>query len=252
MVKAPLILVSPSIEKRGVEFNDLSISLSQRYEDAILDAGGIPLVVPSTTDRSVLAEAVRRTEGVLITGGDDIAPALYNPDLPRAILRTVDESPDGGQRDLRELILIEEVFAQKKPLLGICRGHQMLNVAFGGELICDIRRQHSRELNHQRSDKACEYVHEIQLTKGSLMARIARKTTLGVNSSHHQAIREPAEPFVATGMSPDGLVEVMELKPGVLELPYFLSVQFHPERLAREYREHHAIFATFVAACVTK
>ena len=249
MAKSPIILVSPSMEKRGVEFHDLSISLSQGYVDAVLDAGGIPLATPSTTDRAVLAEAVRRTDGVLLTGGEDINPDLYDPNLAATILKTVNQTPDGGGRDLRELILIEEIFRQKKPVLCICRGHQLMNVAFGGKLICDIRRQFSTKLNHQRLDKACEYVHEVNITAGSLFAKITKRTALGVNSSHHQAVHVTAEPFVATAMSPDGLVEAMELKPGGPKLPFFLSVQFHPERLAQKYPEHHAIFTSFVAAC---
>jgi len=237
------------MEKRGVEFSDLSLSLSQRYEDSLLDVGGIPLVAPATVDRALLAEAVRRTDGVLLTGGDDICPDLYEKNLSAAILKTVGQTPDGGGRDLRELILIEEIFRQKKPVLCICRGHQLMNVAFGGKLICDIRQQHGNELNHQRSDKACEYVHEITITPGSQFSKITGSTRLGVNSSHHQAVLKTAEPFVATGFSPDGLVEVMELKPGTLKLPYFISVQYHPERLARQYKEHQAIFASFVKAC---
>src|SRR5271168_828533 len=113
MAMLPLILVSPSIEKRGVEFNDLSSSLSIRYELAILAAGGIPVVAPASTDRSVLAESVRRTDGVLLTGGDDINPGLYADlyvqQLPKKILKTVGQTPDHGARDARELILIEQI-----------------------------------------------------------------------------------------------------------------------------------------------
>jgi len=83
MTRRPLILVSPSIEKRGVEFHDLSSSLSIRYEEAILKAGGIPLVAPATTDRQVLAESVAAADGVLLTGGDDINPRLYEKNLPK-------------------------------------------------------------------------------------------------------------------------------------------------------------------------
>jgi putative glutamine amidotransferase len=78
MAKPPLILVSPSIEKRGVEFHDLSVSLSVKYENAVLQAGGIPVTTPTTTDRQLLAEVVRRADGVLLTGGDDINPDLYD------------------------------------------------------------------------------------------------------------------------------------------------------------------------------
>jgi putative glutamine amidotransferase len=162
----------------------------------------------------------------------------------------VDQTPDGGGRDLRELILIEEVFRQRKPLLAICRGHQLLNIAVGGMLIADIRRQLPGALNHQQLDRASEIVHEAALTPGSLLAKICGMRKLGVNSSHHQAVQVPAEPFVATAVSPDGLVEAMELKSeAARSLPFLLSVQFHPERLTEKHAEHRAIFRRFVAAC---
>jgi putative glutamine amidotransferase len=253
MASRPLILVSPSIEKRGVEFHDLSASLSLKYDFSVLQSGGIPVTTPATTDRAVLAECVRRVEGVLLTGGDDINSDLYDAKLPARIRRTVDQTPDGGARDLRELILIEEVFRQRKPLLAICRGHQLLNVAFGGGLIADIRQQLPGALNHQQLDRAGEIVHEAALTPGSLLAKICKKRTLGVNSSHHQAVQTPAEPFVATAVSADGLVEAMELKPvAARSLPFLLSVQFHPERLTEKHAEHRAIFRRFIRVCARK
>jgi putative glutamine amidotransferase len=250
MGKLPLILVSPSIEKRGVEFHDLSASLSLRYNSAILQAGGIPVTVPTSTDRAALAEAIRRTDGVLLTGGDDINPALYEEKLPRKIAKTVEETPDGGARDLRELLLIEEIFRQRKPLLAICRGHQMLNVAFGGRLLADIPQQLPGALEHRRMDKPLELVHEAALTPGSLVSKICKASVLGVNSTHHQAVLEPAEPFVATGVSRDGVVEVMELKRELSgQMPFLLSVQFHPERLVHQHARYRAIFQKFVEAC---
>jgi putative glutamine amidotransferase len=253
MARRPLILVSPSIEKRGVEFHDLSASLSVKYDFAVLHSGGIPVTMPATTDRAVIAECVRRVEGVLLTGGDDINPGLYDAELPRKIKKTVDQTPDGGARDLRELILIGEVFRQRKPLLAICRGHQLLNIAFGGRLVADIRQQVPGALDHQRLDKACELVHEAALTAGSLLAKMTGRRVLGVNSSHHQAVQKTAEPFVATAVSRDGLVEAMELKPeAARKLPFLLSVQFHPERLTPRYAAHRAIFDRFVAACARK
>ena len=250
MGRPPLILVSPSIEKRGVEFHDLSASLSVRYNNAILQAGGIPVTAPTTTDRATLAEAVRRTDGVLLTGGDDINPALYEKKLPQKILKTIEQTPDGGARDVRELVLIEEIFRQRKPVLAICRGHQMLNVAFGGKLIADIGQQLPGALNHRRMDKPLDLVHEAALTPGSLVSKICNARVLGVNSTHHQAVVEPAEPFTATGCSRDGIVEVMELKPELAgTLPFLLSVQFHPERLVQKHARYRAIFEKFVAVC---
>ena len=85
MARKPLILISPGIERRGFEFGDLSVSLAVRYETAVLDAGGIPIIAPVTTNRAVLAEAIRRTDGVMFTGGDDINPALYENKTPKKI-----------------------------------------------------------------------------------------------------------------------------------------------------------------------
>jgi len=251
MGKMPLILVSPSIEKRGVEFHDLSASLSVRYNEAILQAGGIPVTLPTSTDPATLAEAVRRTDGVLLAGGDDINPKLYVKNLPRKIAKTVEQTPDGGERDLRELVLIEEIFRQHKPVLAICRGHQMLNVAFGGRLLVDIPQQLPGALEHRRMDRPLDLVHEAALTPGSLVSKICKTPVLGVNSTHHQAVLEPAEPFTATARAADGIVEVMELKAECSGmLPFLLSVQFHPERLVQRHARYRAIFEKFVAACV--
>jgi len=251
MARPPLILVSPGFEKRGFEFSDLSVSLSVRYENAVLAAGGIPVIAPVTTTRALLAEAVRRTDGVLLTGGDDIDPGLYDQTLSRKILQTVDQTPDGGARDERELILIQEIFRQRKPLLAICRGHQILNIAFGGGLIADIAQQVPGAINHRYMDQAFDLVHEVNVKSGSLFAGICGKKIIGVNSTHHQAVLAPAAPFAATACSRDGIVEVMELKPAfAAHLPFLLSVQFHPERLTGKHARYRAIFEHFVAACV--
>ncbi len=250
MARPPLILISPGIEKRGFEFGDLSVSLSVRYENAVQSAGGIPLIAPVTTDRALLAEAIRRTDGLMLTGGDDIDPGLYDNALPPEVHSTVGQTPDSGARDERELILIREIFRQRKPLLAICRGHQLLNLAFGGSLIADIRQQVPGALKHWGMDQAFHFKHDVTVKPGSLFAKICGKKIIGVNSTHHQAVAEPAGPFVATARSRDGIVEVMELKPELAaQMPFLLSVQFHPERLTHKHARFRAIFKRFVAAC---
>ena len=210
MTRPPLILISPSIEARGIEFKDRSISLSEAYPRAIVDAGGTPLIMPSGQSRELVAECVRRCDGVLLTGGDDIEPRLYKDHVPGKLRKTVETTPDGGERDFRELILIDEVFSQHKPLLAICRGQQILNVALGGTLVADIGSQVPDALEHRRTDKRGEIVHEVQLTPASLLAKITGGQKLGVNSTHHQAVAKVAAPLRPTAVSEDGVIEGLE------------------------------------------
>lgn len=249
MKKAPLVLVSSGSDPRGNEFGDMSVNLSERYLNALLGTGALPVILPPIEDRSRLAELVSRADGVLLTGGDDVLPGIYMDDVPPALMKKVAPCPDGGRRDLRELLLIQEVFRQRKPLLCICRGHQVLNVALGGTLVLDIPSQIQGAIDHRRMDKRCEVVHEVTLTPGSLLAKIAGKQKVGVNSTHHQAVATVAPCLEVTGVTSDGVVETLELKPGDSWLPFLLSVQFHPERLVDRYPEHRAIFQAFTRAC---
>lgn len=248
MKPRPVILIAPSTETKGVEFRDRSLSLSHNYTGAITRAGGLPWVAPCVPDRPVIQEMVTRCDGVMLTGGDDVQPKLYTNRLPAGLKKTV--SPAEPDRDDFELMLIEEVFRQRKPLLAICRGQQMLNVALGGTLVVDIRRQMADALRHDALDRKDQIVHEVELTPGTLIARIIGKPMLGVNSSHHQAVARIADPLRPTARSEDGIVECLELKPGKsAKLPFLLAVQFHPERLCARHREHLKIFRSFIRAC---
>jgi putative glutamine amidotransferase len=250
MTRPPMILVSPNIEKKGDEFGDVSISLSETYQQALMRAGALPMAMPAALSRSIIAECVERADGVLLTGGEDLNPRLYSERVPSKLRKTVNVTPDCGGRDYREMVLVDEVFRQRKPLLAVCRGHQVLNVALGGTLYVDIKTERPEAINHRRMDRRSEMVHEVQLTPGSLLAKITGGQRLGVNSTHHQAVARVAAPLAATAVSDDGIVEGLELKPGAADwLPFLLSVQFHPERLAGRYPAHRAIFESFARAC---
>jgi putative glutamine amidotransferase len=250
MSRPPLILISPDTEKKGSEFGDVSTSLSVTYQQALMRAGALPMAMPATVSRELIAECVRRCDGVLLTGGEDVEPRVYGKRLPPRLRRKVHVTPDGGGRDLRELMLIDEVFRQRKPLLAICRGHQVLNVALGGTLFADISCQIPGATNHRRMDKRSEMVHEVRLTDGTILSKITGRTRLGVNSTHHQAVRRAAQPLQVIARSDDGIVESMQLRAEAASLlPFLLSVQFHPERLANRYDEHRAIFSAFTRAC---
>jgi putative glutamine amidotransferase len=248
--EAPLILISPETELEGNEFGDISISLSEAYQNAILAAGGLPLALPCIASAEMIAECVRRCDGVLLTGGNDVNPKLYSGPLSPKLLKTVGAAT--AERDLRELLVIAEVFRQRKPVFGICRGHQIMNVALGGTLIVDIPTQLPDAINHQRRDKRSGVAHEARLTRDSLLAKITGKQNLGVNSTHHQAVGRVARPLRVTASSIDGVVEALELThENAHLLPYFMTVQFHPERLATRYPEHQELFNCFTRACVS-
>ena len=246
MKRTPLILIIPSTERKGAEFGDWSGSLSNCYPEAVIAGGGLPQIFPVTATRTIIAEAVDRCDGVLLTGGDDVDPKLYARDLPAALAKTV--GPLDQKRDASEQLVIEEVFAQRKPLLGICRGHQMLNVALGGTLVVDIASQLPNTLNHSRMDRKSEPVHDIKVVPDSLLAKLAGQESFAVTSTHHQAIGGLAPKLRVVAQSPDGVIEAAELKdPG--QGPFLLTVQFHPERLIDRNPVFRHIFSGFVEAC---
>src|SRR5437867_3301925 len=242
----PLILISGSTENRGAELSDFSASLSLQYPLAIQAAGGVPWLLPCVPAADLVAESVRRADGVLLTGGDDVQPELYGrAKLSAALEKTVHTA--APERDLFELLLIEEVFRQRKPLLAICRGQQILNVALGGTLVADISTQMPGALNHNRSDRKDEIVHKVALTPGSILNKISGKQILGVNSSHHQAVGRLGEALRVTGLSPDGVVEGLELAETAAGwLPWLVAVQFHPERLFEAHGVFLELFRNFI------
>lgn len=248
MTRPPLILVTPCVQPNGFEMADRSISLSNRYLQAILNAGGLPLALPTTASRAILAEAVRRADGVLLTGGDDVDSGLYAPGMDPGLRAKV--HVESSDRDECELRLIEETFLQRRPLLAICRGQQILNVAFGGTLVADIPSQHPSTTNHSRMDAGHDLVHEVEVLPDSMLAAITGCTRLGVNSIHHQSVDQVAPPFEVIARAPDGIIEALELNAqSRAMLPFLLAVQYHPERLADEFPQHRALFEAFVAAC---
>jgi putative glutamine amidotransferase len=141
------------------------------------------------------------------------------------------------------------VFRQRKPLLAICRGHQLLNVALGGTLYVDIPSQVPGAKGHNRPDRKDHPVHKVALTPDSLLSKMLGQPMPGVNSTHHQAVARVAPPLRAVAVSPDGIVEGLELADAASgALPFLLSVQFHPERLWGRCPEFLKLFCAFTRA----
>ena len=180
--KRPLILVSPSVETKAREFEDMSLSLSQRYERALLGVDLLPWPVLSlnSATKSPRASSGRMACCSLVARMCIPSSTIKNAPTPaqKCILTRT-----AARGICAELMLVDEVFRQRKPLLAICRGHQILNVALGGTLFADIPTQLPAALNHRRMDQRSAKVHDVHLTPGGLLAKITRKRVLGVNST---------------------------------------------------------------------
>ncbi len=251
MTRAPLILITPSTQIQGAEFLDSSISLSDRYPAAVVAAGGIPWVMPCLPKSDLIAEYVRRSDGVMLTGGDDLQTGLYRKKVPPKLAKTV--GPTAPHRDLAELVVVQEALAQRKPILGICRGMQLLNVALGGTLYVDIESQLPNALRHSHLDKKDKLVQKMVIEDGSLVKKIFGKSEIYVNSTHHQALERIAPGLRVTARGPDGVAETIEMDTSASKLlPFFLGVQFHPERLYQAHPEFLRLFQSFTKASAKK
>lgn len=248
--RRPLILTAPSTERKGPKFYEYFILLSEPYLDCVTAAGGLPVVLPCDPDPALVKEYVTRCDGLYLTGGDDIDPDLYAKDLPDNLRKTA--TGIDRLRDKLEILLLEETLRQRKPVLAICRGHQIANVALGGSLIVDIPQQVKTTLNHGVQVNRDLHVHNVRAESGSLLERVMGRAEFPVNSTHHQAVDRVAERLRVTAHCvEDGVPEALEMKPGPdgTPPPYFLAVQFHPERLVKADPAYLAIFNSFVEAC---
>jgi putative glutamine amidotransferase len=213
--------------------------LSRAYSDAVIQAGGVPLLIPYTTSDSVIKEMSRVLDGLLLSGGGDIDPTLFDEE-PLPGLGRID--PD---RDEMEIALIEQFISQDKPILGICRGCQILNVALGGGMFQDLPSQKSDLLQHAQQAPRYHASHTIHIEEGTLLHQIYCKSVAKVNSFHHQAVREVLAPLRVSAVSRDGVVEAFESE----QHRFVLAVQWHPEEMVHIDSDAANLFSAFVEAC---
>lgn len=197
-------------------------STRMTYTESVIRAGGTPMLIPITTDSTVLADIIDRLDGIILIGGDDIHPSYYN-ELPIEQLGEVD-----SLRDVYDITLIRLAARRRIPMLGICRGEQLINVAFGGSLYQDIPSQYpDTTIKHNQKAPNSVPTHRVNLLPGSVMAQITGLTELYTNSHHHQAVKHVAPGFRITAWTADSIPEAIECTTG---LPIW-GVQFHPETL---------------------
>jgi putative glutamine amidotransferase len=200
--------------------------IPQAYLDAILTAGGLPMLLSTSLSITALPELVNRFDGFVLSGGGDVDPALYGGHLD-ATVHSIDPERDAFERALIPLVLQAD-----KPLLAICRGAQILNVVLGGSLYEDIPSSLPAALRHDwYPDIPRDYLaHTVEIEPGSRLAEILGTRELRTNSLHHQAIRQPAPALEVVAHAEDGVIEAVELP----VKRFAIGVQWHPECLPNE------------------
>lgn len=218
------------------------------YANAVIQAGGVPVMIPlgvvDNDDESLLRTIYERLDGILLPGGGDVHPEEYGEALDEHIHFI------NRLRDKVELMLARWAYEDDRPLLGICRGHQVMNVALGGTLIHDIPTGlNGKALVHDEPDGKTRdrLLHSVEIKENTRLAEILGTSQIRVNSLHHQAVRDLAPALAATAVADDGVIEAVE----VPDAYFYMGVQWHPEELLRM-PEMHRIFTRFIEACAVR
>ena len=198
------------------------VRLNSAYVTALENAGLVPLVVPPLVNDAAARTIVSRVDGLVLTGGEDVDPAFYGQ--PRAEKSGVPNE----YRDRTEIALIKAARELGKPVLAICRGPQILNVALGGTLIQDIPSEVPGALEHNTHDERASRVHDVTIDAGSRIATAIGETSITVNSLHHQSIKDVAPGLRVTARAPDGIIEAVESDSDEW---WVMAVQWHPEEM---------------------
>lgn len=218
--------------------------MGQTYVRVLSENGAIPwLIPPIIGDTETLRGTYDRLDGIFLTGGVDVDPSQY--DEPKdALCGKTDKA-----RDWAELQLVRWAVEDKKPVLGVCRGAQLMNVACGGTLYQDVNKFYERSIKHdyfptpERWTRDM-YAHVVKIAPESRLADIVKSETIHVNSMHHQGIKKLADSLMANSWAPDGLIEGVEGKNG----QFLVGVQWHPEELTRRDAAMHQLFQAFLEA----
>ena len=233
--KKPVILLTPYFNTERDE-----PYMRPAFLKAVRHAGGIPVILPLDLTEADLAQLLEGADAVLFTGGPYDHPFCFGEET---------QAHCGNvclRRDELELALLRLAMEAKKPILGVCRGVQILNIGLGGDIYQDIPSQFKEEFPIAHTQPFAYDIpsHTVSVTPGTLLARIAQNSVIKVNSMHHQAVRRVAPGLTASGHAPGGLVECVE-KP---DYPFFIGVQWHPEYLWEQDEAAERLFGMFVEA----
>jgi putative glutamine amidotransferase len=217
--------------------------VQRAYVDAIVAAGAVPVLLPILSDPTGLSRIYAQLDGLLLAGGGDVSPTFYHQ-VPYGELDRVNIAADEA-----ELAIIHWAMADKKPLLGICRGMQLVNVALGGSLHQDLHSQYETRINHQESfidQDFYKLVHHLILQPESRLAGVLGTSAIPVNTLHHQSLDQVAKQLKVVGRADDGVVEAVE---GLEDNHYLVGIQSHPEIMVEQNPVWKSLFADFAAEC---
>lgn len=233
----PVIGVTTFIDDKA---NNKLSSLNYNYINSIILAGGIPVLIPIIEDEEDINRFTDIVDGILFTGGGDISP-LYFGENPTGKINSI-----STRRDFIELKLFKKAWEKNMPMLGICRGLQLINVALGGTLYQDIDSQFEGVLGHHPNDiLRDELYHTVKLKEGSSLFDIFKTDEIGVNSFHHQAIKQLGKGLTISALSCEGIIEGVEAN----DKRFVVGVQWHPEALTVRYPEFQKLFYAFINSC---
>ncbi|KAB8291437.1 gamma-glutamyl-gamma-aminobutyrate hydrolase family protein [Bifidobacterium avesanii] len=206
------------------------------YMTGIEEAGGLPVMLPLTSDPALLSQAAVMCDGLLFSGGHDVDPSMYGEEPIAQCGRTCPE------RDAMERALLDIAVNRDMPVLGVCRGLQLMNAALGGTLYQDLPTQRPKPVNHDMQPPYDEPQHRVDIVEGTPLHELLGVRSLGVNSRHHQAVRRLAQSLNVMAVSEDGLVEAAWM-PGKR---FVWGVQWHPEHAWRTDVASRMLLETFV------
>ncbi|ABR48003.1 peptidase C26 [Alkaliphilus metalliredigens QYMF] len=212
------------------------------YVKSVERAGGCPVIIDRVEDLNTLKPIMQIVDGIIFTGGTDITPLTYN-EMPKEGLGRVD-----SKRDEFEILLVKWVLSNTDiPILGVCRGMQILNVVDGGSLHQDLLVEKITLSNHWLSGiiPSDEHGHSVYITKKSRLYDVYKKEKIMVNSIHHQGIKNIGKSFEGTTVAEDDIIEAIEMKGE----RFVVGVQWHPEILVEKHPEHLALFKKFIECC---
>jgi len=215
------------------------VFVGEDYTEGVSRAGGIPVVIPFLESEEDVKAMASRLDGLLLSGGFDMDPQMFG------------EQPIPGmgevtpERDWLESILFKEMHAAGKPIFGICRGMQIMNIMMGGNVYQDLPSQKEGELL-QHSQRAPRWygAHTVTVTEGTLLHAVFGTTRIRTNSFHHQAVRDVPDSLLVSAVADDGVIEAIEAKEG----PFLVGVQWHPENMWRREPRVLKLFEAFVDA----